>query len=80
MHTSERTDKVSDNAGFSPRTVYRCYIQRLTLTMDDSDSGKRKSSGAELRERIIKRAAVEFRDGMYGILADKLSSLGRLGE
>ncbi len=27
--------------------------------------------GAELRERIIRRAALEFKDGMYGILSLK---------
>ena len=27
-----------------------------------------KGSGASLRERIVRRAALEFKDGMYGIL------------
>lgn len=31
-------------------------------------NGKPKSNGDEIRERIIKRAALEFKDGMYGIL------------
>ena len=38
------------------------------MTHDDLENVKRKSPGAELRERIIKRAALEFKDGMYGIL------------
>ncbi len=29
---------------------------------------KKKSPAQEMRERIIKRAALEFKDGMYGIL------------
>lgn len=44
------------------------YSQRLTLTLDNAENGKQKSHVAEMRERIIKRAALEFRDGMYGIL------------
>ena len=32
------------------------------------NNGKPKSNGDEIRERIIKRAALEFKDGMYGIL------------
>ena len=31
-------------------------------------NGKPKSNGDEIRERIIKRAALELKDGMYGIL------------
>lgn len=47
------------------------YSQRLTLTLDNAENGKQKSHVAEMRERIIKRAALEFRDGMYGILLTK---------
>ena len=38
------------------------------MTQDKDENGKPPSPGAELRERIIKRAALEFKDGMYGIL------------
>ena len=38
------------------------------MTQDEAENDKPKSPGAELRERIIKRAALEFKDGMYGIL------------
>ena len=40
----------------------------MTLTYDEVNNGKPKSNGDEIRERIIKRAALEFKDGMYGIL------------
>lgn len=43
------------------------------MTQDEVDNDKPKSPGAELRERIIKRAALEFKDGMYGILDAVLS-------
>ncbi len=32
-----------------------------------TDASKSGGKGAELRERIIRRAALEFQDGMYGI-------------
>lgn len=58
-----------------PKVLWRgcilLYSQRLTLTLDNAENGKRKSHVAEMRERIIKRAALEFRDGMYGILLTK---------
>lgn len=47
---------------------YEKRIERLTLTLDDAENGKANSPGAELRERIIKRAALEFKDGMYANL------------
>ncbi|CAH3174034.1 unnamed protein product, partial [Porites evermanni] len=47
---------------------YEKRIERLTLTYDNVNNGKPKSNGDEIRERIIKRAALEFKDGMYGIL------------
>ena len=38
------------------------------MTLDEKENGKPPTPGAQLRERIIKRAALEFKDGMYGIL------------
>ncbi|XP_072173410.1 succinyl-CoA:3-ketoacid coenzyme A transferase 1, mitochondrial-like [Diadema setosum] len=44
-------------------------IERLTLTKDKSADGEEaKSPAALLRERIIRRAALEFTDGMYANL------------
>ena len=37
-----------------------------------SGSGQEKSPSAQMRERIIRRAALEFKDGMYGILSRML--------
>ncbi|XP_020609414.1 succinyl-CoA:3-ketoacid coenzyme A transferase 1, mitochondrial-like [Orbicella faveolata] len=47
---------------------YQKRIERLTLTLDKEENGKAPSPGAQLRERIIKRAALEFKDGMYANL------------
>ncbi|KAM7444733.1 Succinyl-CoA:3-ketoacid coenzyme A transferase 1 [Porites harrisoni] len=47
---------------------YEKRIERLTLTYDEVNNGKPKSNGDEIRERIIKRAALEFKDGMYANL------------
>ena len=38
------------------------------MALDKEENGKPPSAGAQLRERIIRRAALEFQDGMYGIL------------
>ena len=40
------------------------------MTLDKEENAKPPSPGAQLRERIIKRAALEFQDGMYGILTN----------
>jgi len=48
---------------------YEKRIEKLTLTHPPSDdSGKAKSEAAIVRERIIRRAALEFKDGMYANL------------
>mgnify|MGYP001795396416 CR=1 FL=1 len=44
--------------------------QRLRFTKDEDEASKPKSEAALMREKIIQRAAKEFRDGMYGILQD----------
>jgi len=46
---------------------YEKRIERLTLTKEES-ADKPKSDAALIRERIIKRAALEFTDGMYANL------------
>lgn len=43
-------------------------FQRLTVQKRKSKSGLAQTPAAALRERIIRRAACEFTDGMYGIL------------
>ncbi|XP_067027519.1 succinyl-CoA:3-ketoacid coenzyme A transferase 1, mitochondrial-like [Acropora muricata] len=54
--------------GLLKGSSYEKRIERLTLTLDNAENGKQKSHVAEMRERIIKRAALEFRDGMYANL------------
>lgn len=44
-----------------------CLLQRLTLTHPQTSEHK-KSDAALMRERIVKRAALEFKDGMYANL------------
>ncbi|PIK59771.1 putative succinyl-CoA:3-ketoacid coenzyme A transferase 1, mitochondrial [Apostichopus japonicus] len=46
---------------------YEKRIERLTLQKDTSEE-QPTSPGAAIRERIIKRAALEFKDGMYANL------------
>ena len=46
-----------------------CLFQRLTLTTPGgSTSDKPGSAAAKMRENIVRRAALEFRDGMYANL------------
>ena len=49
-----------------------CSLSLQRRTVRKRDSGASGQSGtdkdAEKRERIIRRAALEFKDGMYGIL------------
>lgn len=47
------------------KRIEKVTIQKLS---DSKDSVVKKNPAAERRERIIRRAALEFRDGMYGIL------------
>lgn len=47
--------------------IITIFFQRLRVTKEKSCDGS-VDPGAQIRERIIKRAAVEFKNGMYGIL------------
>lgn len=48
---------------------YEKRIERMTLAADVSgDGGKKPSAGALMREKIVRRAACEFQDGMYANL------------
>lgn len=47
---------------------YEKRIERLTLRKEGPKSGPSKNPAAALREKIIRRAALEFRDGMYANL------------
>lgn len=42
-------------------------LQRLSIRKPEDSKAKQKQ-GDNVRERIIRRAALEFEDGMYGIL------------
>lgn len=43
-------------------------LKRLSLRKEGEGKAKSGKPGEDVRERIIKRAALEFEDGMYGIL------------
>lgn len=48
---------------------YEKRIERLTTRVDDSQSSQKElSDAAKLRQKIIRRAALEFKDGMYANL------------
>lgn len=40
----------------------------MTVRKESSEEGEAVSDAEKMRTRIIKRAALEFEDGMYGIL------------
>jgi 3-oxoacid CoA-transferase len=44
---------------------YDKRIERLTLTKDEQQSTTSSSPALDTRERIVRRAALEFKDGMY---------------
>ena len=45
-----------------------CFSAALSGSVRWGRGGQDTSKGAQMRERIIRRAALEFTDGMYGIL------------
>ncbi|XP_070794995.1 succinyl-CoA:3-ketoacid coenzyme A transferase 1, mitochondrial [Pituophis catenifer annectens] len=47
---------------------YEKRIERLSLRKAEDSPSKQKKSGDNVRERIIRRAALEFADGMYANL------------
>jgi len=81
--TIAEVEEIVDVGSFSPEEIhipsvyvhklllggdnYEKRIERLTLTKED-EPGKVKSEAALIRDRIIRRAALEFQDGMYANL------------
>lgn len=48
---------------------FLCTLQRLTLKKERKESSAAASNPAvAMRERIVRRAAMEFKDGMYANL------------
>ena len=54
------------------------FLQKLTLTQEKHEKPAQSAADA-VRERIIRRAAVELRDGMYGILTPLTHSASSRG-
>lgn len=46
-------------------------LKRISLRKEEDGKAKPKQSKDDVRERIIRRAALEFEDGMYGILSPR---------
>lgn len=44
-------------------------LQRMTTRTEGQSDPEANDAAAEMRNRIIKRAALEFHDGIYGILS-----------
>lgn len=55
--------------------LFLFILKRLSIRKEGDVKTKSGKSGDNVRERIIKRAALEFEDGMYGILC--LSGAGQ---
>lgn len=60
-------DKIVKGEKYEKR-IEKVTVQKLS---DSKDSIIKKNPAADRRERIIRRAALEFKDGMYGILLQK---------
>lgn len=66
-HMNDYTDFLTKSAVLTER----CFVfQRLRVTRPrpPEDQKKAPDTAAVMRNKIIKRAALEFHDGMYGIL------------
>lgn len=48
--------------------LFLFILKRLSVRKEKDVKTKSDKPGDNVRERIIKRAALEFEDGMYGIL------------
>ena len=48
---------------------YYCFQKRIVRSRSEVGTSLGSGKGAELREKIIRRAALEFKHGMYGILS-----------
>lgn len=45
-------------------------MQKIKIAKKDSNNVLSSTPAALLRERIVRRVAIEFKDGMYGILSN----------
>lgn len=50
-------------------------LQKRTVRKSQEEKPKPKKDSDIVRERIIRRAALEFEDGMYGILFKRLQAV-----
>ena len=61
-------------------TVAQFFQRRIVRQRNKTDSQSATSTGAQTRERIVRRAAAEFKDGMYGIHGNSLMGWGGEGK
>lgn len=64
----EKRIEVGLQPHLTPSIKQQHFFQRVTVqkVSDSTDSVVKRNPAAETRERIIRRAALEFKDGMYG--------------
>lgn len=69
LHTSKIHCLLPCQVAATNLPPFRFYLQRRKVRKrGDEGTQQENSKGAQIRERIVKRAALEFEDGMYGIL------------
>lgn len=54
------------------------FFQKRTVKKSQEAKPKPKKDSDIVRERIIRRAALEFEDGMYGILLKRIQAVTKL--
>lgn len=60
---------------FRGLSLIHVLFQRIKLNKKNDESSTVASTpAAEMRERIIKRVALEFKNGMYGILFKRIEN------
>lgn len=52
-------------------------FQKRTVKKSQEEKPKPKKDSDIVRERIIRRAALEFQDGMYGILFKRMQAVNK---
>lgn len=57
--------------------LFLFILKRLSIRKEEDVKTTSGKPGDNVRERIIKRAALEFEDGMYGILYSLPPGLGK---
>ena len=68
LHCSLPCQVATTNLPSFPSYIVCTSQRRKVRKRADEGTQQENSKGAQIRERIVRRAALEFEDGMYGIL------------